>query len=209
MQLIKNLLTIAAIGTIVVSTTAWPEGEMVEDYATDSSGAAGKNAYGECWRTSYRDTTDKREECGYEKPKPAPVVKSREAVVKATTVDEKIAISAGVLFTLDSAELSDEGKSIIDERIAKYRGKVKRSMDIEVIGHTDSSGSQAYNQKLSERRAKNVADYLEQQTDIPHTAIKFMGKGESEPFASNDTAEGRAANRRVEVRLQGIIVITQ
>jgi len=71
---------------------------------------------------------------------------------------------------------------------------------IEVSGHTDSTGSEAYNQSLSERRAASVADYLVAQ-GIDRRRILHQGFGESRPVASNATAEGRQRNRRVELRL--------
>jgi OOP family OmpA-OmpF porin len=78
---------------------------------------------------------------------------------------------------------------------------LKRHSDlkVEIAGHTDSQGDDVYNQGLSERRAQAVADYL-----IAHGAnganITVKGYGESEPVADNGTMEGRAANRRVELR---------
>jgi len=75
---------------------------------------------------------------------------------------------------------------------------------IDVIGHTDSKGSQEYNQRLSEKRAKSVARYLETQAVISQRVVAD-GMGESDPIASNDTSEGRAMNRRVEIKLKPII----
>ena len=69
-----------------------------------------------------------------------------------------------------------------------------------VDGHTDSIGSDAYNQKLSVRRAQAVADYLEK-GGIAASRMTVKGFGESQPVASNDTAEGRAENRRVELKI--------
>jgi len=70
-----------------------------------------------------------------------------------------------------------------------------------VVGHTDSIGSAAYNQGLSERRAQAVAAYLEEITNITDNNIDVTGRGENDPAASNDTTEGRAANRRVVIIL--------
>jgi outer membrane protein OmpA-like peptidoglycan-associated protein len=71
---------------------------------------------------------------------------------------------------------------------------------IDVIGHTDSRGSDAYNQDLSERRAIAVSNYLVSR-GVNQARLAAFGQGESQPVASNDTAEGRAANRRVELRI--------
>ncbi|MNH40347.1 Outer membrane porin F precursor [compost metagenome] len=69
-----------------------------------------------------------------------------------------------------------------------------------MVGHTDSVGSDAYNQALSERRASSVAEYLLSQGVAPNK-ITSEGKGESQPIADNETEEGRAKNRRVELHI--------
>jgi len=69
---------------------------------------------------------------------------------------------------------------------------------LEVGGHTDSSGSASYNQKLSVERAKSVANYLLQR-NVPSSRLRVVGYGESSPIASNKTKEGRAENRRAEL----------
>ncbi len=69
---------------------------------------------------------------------------------------------------------------------------------VEIVGHTDSNGSEAYNQTLSEQRAQSVADYLISQ-GVESSRISSSGEGEMNPKASNDTPEGRMENRRVEV----------
>jgi outer membrane protein OmpA-like peptidoglycan-associated protein len=73
-------------------------------------------------------------------------------------------------------------------------------VSIKVIGHTDSQGTEAYNQALSERRASSVAAYLLQQGLAP-SKLTSEGRGESQPLADNDTEEGRAENRRVELHI--------
>ena len=83
--------------------------------------------------------------------------------------------------------------------------KAYPSTAIDVLGHTDSTGSDAYNQTLSERRARSVADVLIA-NGVQPVRIATRGYGETQPIASNDTEEGRAANRRVEIR---IVPVTQ
>jgi len=70
-----------------------------------------------------------------------------------------------------------------------------------IIGHTDSVGPEAYNQKLSERRAQAVADYFATEGEVPQQTLQVSGRGESEPIASNDTDAGRAQNRRVVIEV--------
>jgi OOP family OmpA-OmpF porin len=99
-----------------------------------------------------------------------------------------------VQFKLDSAELTDAGKAVLDEAAAELNRL--KFVSGTVIGHTDSSGSDAYNQKLSERRAQTVSAYL-QGKGIAVGRLNASGAGESQPVADNKTAEGRAQNRRV------------
>ena len=136
------------------------------------------------------------------------VVANQTAVSVTATVDDYIALTGAVLFALDSAELSEDGRAIIDERIAKYRGKVQNTMDIEVIGYSDSTGDAAHNQELSLQRAQTVANYIEMQTDIPHTEIKVIGKGSSEADTTSTeiSQESQALDRRVVIHFQGIIL---
>ena len=136
------------------------------------------------------------------------IVANQTAVSVTSTVDDYIELTGAVLFAHDSAELSDDGKAVIDERIAKYRGKVKNTMDIEVIGYADITGKEAYNNELSLKRAQAVADYIEVQTDIPHTEIKVIGMGSSEAGVDMalGTEESLALDRRVVVHFQGVVI---
>jgi outer membrane protein OmpA-like peptidoglycan-associated protein len=111
-----------------------------------------------------------------------------------------IANMSDVLFRSGSFELLPGAR----ERLAKVSGIVLAypSLHVAVEGHTDSVGSNEYNQDLSEHRAQSVRDYFVQQ-GIPASAIEARGFGKSEPIASNDTAEGRQQNRRVELVLSG------
>jgi outer membrane protein OmpA-like peptidoglycan-associated protein len=91
-----------------------------------------------------------------------------------------------------------EARSQLDSLMAKLQSA--DVVSIKVIGHTDSQGSDAYNQKLSERRASSVAAYLLSQGVAPNK-LTSEGRGESQPVADNDTEEGRAQNRRVELHI--------
>ncbi len=111
-----------------------------------------------------------------------------------------VANMSDVLFRSGSFELLPGAR----ERLAKVSGIVLAypSLHVAVEGHTDSVGSDEYNQDLSEHRAQSVRDYFVQQ-GIRASAIEFRGFGKSQPIASNDTAEGRQQNRRVELVLSG------
>ncbi|HZD08210.1 MAG TPA: OmpA family protein, partial [Candidatus Limnocylindrales bacterium] len=111
-----------------------------------------------------------------------------------------IANMSDVLFKTGSFELLSGAR----ERLAKVSGIViaHPGLHLEVEGHTDAVGGDDYNQKLSENRAQAVRDYLIQQ-GIPDNAIVSRGLGKTQPVATNDTAEGRQQNRRVELVLSG------
>jgi outer membrane protein OmpA-like peptidoglycan-associated protein len=102
----------------------------------------------------------------------------------------------GPQFDFDKATLKPDGKRMVDEAVRVM--KDKPDLRVSVEGHTDSVGSDAYNQRLSERRAKAVSDYLISQ-GIDDSRISVEGFGESKPVASNESAAGRAENRRVEI----------
>jgi OOP family OmpA-OmpF porin len=117
-----------------------------------------------------------------------------------TPVASKVVFNADTFFDFDKSTLKPEGRKILDQVADQTR-----SINLETIiavGHTDSIGTEAYNQKLSERRAASVKSYLVSK-GVPADRIYTEGKGESQPIASNKTAEGRAKNRRVEIEIVG------
>lgn len=110
----------------------------------------------------------------------------------------KVTFDSGILFAVDSSTLSDASK----EEIAKLAEVLKKYEETNIMfsGHTDATGTEEYNQKLSEERAKSVAEYAAF-IGVDAERMTIVGQGESEPIATNDTAEGRAQNRRVEVAI--------
>jgi OOP family OmpA-OmpF porin len=103
-------------------------------------------------------------------------------------------------FAFDSAELKPEMKALLDDVAAKIEAS-PGDETIQVIGYTDSTGPEEYNLGLSERRAQSAADYLIEQ-GVAADRVSTMGMGESDPVADNSTREGRAMNRRVEIKTQ-------
>jgi outer membrane protein OmpA-like peptidoglycan-associated protein len=105
-----------------------------------------------------------------------------------------------VLFDYDRATLKPGAR----EKLARVAGVLLTypGLELEVEGHTDSMGTDEYNQGLSERRAASVRDYLVSQ-GIPQATIEAMGFGESRPVVGNETASGRQRNRRVELIVSG------
>ena len=108
----------------------------------------------------------------------------------------------GLLFDTESSAVSAEDGSRIDQAIAQFKSlpdDVEAQTRIEIVGHTDNTGSDAYNQALSERRAEAVKAWVVAQGVNP-ALITTSGKGESEPADDNSTKEGRQNNRRVVIR---------
>jgi outer membrane protein OmpA-like peptidoglycan-associated protein len=109
-----------------------------------------------------------------------------------------VTFESGLLFPYDSDVLTDAARTNLTN-LAQNIGKFPDT-DLLVVGHTDATGSDTYNQALSERRARAAANYLISQ-GVSSSRIRTMGLGESEPKASNETSEGQAQNRRVEVAI--------
>ena len=134
-------------------------------------------------------------------PAPAPAAAApAPAPAPAPVAAQKVTYAADAFFDFDKSVLKPEGRAKLDDLVSKIK-----DINLEVIiavGHTDSVGSDAYNQRLSVRRAEAVKAYLVSK-GIERNRIYTEGKGEKQPIADNRTAEGRAKNRRVEVEVVG------
>ncbi|VXC79044.1 putative outer membrane lipoprotien [Pseudomonas sp. 8Z] len=111
----------------------------------------------------------------------------------------QLVMPGNITFATDSAQISSSFYKPLNDLANSLRQYNQNS--IEVVGHTDSTGSHAYNMDLSQRRAQGVADYLLAQGVDP-SRMSTRGMGPDQPVASNDTVDGRAQNRRVEVTLR-------
>lgn len=130
----------------------------------------------------------------------APPVAAPAVVPVAPPAATKVTYAADAFFDFDKSVIKPAGKEKLDDLI----GKIK-DINLEVIiavGHTDSVGSDSYNQKLSVRRSEAVKAYLVSK-GIEKNRVYTEGKGEKQPVADNKTAEGRAKNRRVEIEVVG------
>ncbi len=110
-----------------------------------------------------------------------------------------VQLTSDILFDFNSSALRPDSRSTLDQLGSNFRQYPDNRILVE--GHTDSVGSDAFNQKLSEQRASSVADYLIDR-GVPASNVIVYGFGEARPKASNDTAEGRQLNRRVEIHIQ-------
>jgi outer membrane protein OmpA-like peptidoglycan-associated protein len=131
-------------------------------------------------------------------PVPTPVVVAAAPPPPPPPVTRKRIVLRGVYFDFDRAEIRADARPVLDEaiRVLKEEGGV----NVVAEGHTDNVGGDEYNQGLSLRRAAAVKDYLVAGT-IPDQRVQVTGFGETLPVASNDTEDGRAQNRRVELRV--------
>ena len=130
----------------------------------------------------------------------APGAAGAAAPAPAPAAATKVTYAADAFFDFNKAVLKAEGKAKLDDLVGKVKG-----INLEVIiavGHTDSVGSDAYNQKLSVRRADAVKTYLVSK-GIEKNRVYTEGKGEKQPVADNSTDAGRAKNRRVEIEVVG------
>ena len=121
--------------------------------------------------------------------------KIKEAEVQRVGEGINLTFKSGVLFATDSYELNSAAR----QTLAKVTDVLVKNDDVNILieGHTDNTGTDAYNQTLSERRARAVSDFLVAQ-GIKSARLKTTGYGKTQPKVSNDTEEGRATNRRVE-----------
>ncbi|HSU76802.1 MAG TPA: OmpA family protein [Burkholderiales bacterium] len=221
MKVIKNLL-IAALAALASPSFA----QMVSNdgYARDASTVVVKNPFGLCWRSGQWADTKAIADCDpdlvpkpvqraeaparaaapavapalVEAPRPVPV----PIAVAAIPVPARQSITLGADASFDSgkADLKPEGQAKLDQLVAKLKQIDFDS--ITVTGHTDNVGADAFNQKLSQRRADAVKVYFGKH-GIDQSKIKTAGRGKSSPVADNKTAQGRARNRRVEVVISG------
>ena len=218
------LLALSSMSALVFAADNAPK----KGYLTDSQNGVVKSNFGLCWHTGFWTPADAVEGCdGMLKkaaiplvtplpaPAPAPYVDTPlstseapapapapapAAAVAVVPSSEKITFEADTFFDFDKSVLKPAGKTKLNDLASKLQG-----IDIEVVvatGHTDSVGSDAYNIKLSLRRANAVKAFLVSK-GIPADRIFTAGKGEGTPVASNKTRDGRAKNRRVEVEVVG------
>ena len=212
--LISFTLASASADDVITSP---PDNSNSGAYLTDSAGNAIRGSAGYCWRAGiWTPTLANLVGCDGVMAKALPVTSPAEApeelatsptetdvipeqaIVSTSTYEasEKISFDTETLFDFDKTALKNEGKQRLNLLAARLMDGVVQV--VVALGHTDSLGTQTYNQLLSEKRARAVADYLNNK-GIPNEKIFTEGRGGSRPIASNSSETGRAMNRRVEI----------
>ena len=211
---VASLFATAALATSMAG--AFAQSSNQDNWLNGSGGLPWKNGTNElCWRDGFWTPATAHPDCDgalkpppapmapMAAPEPAPMAKPAPAPAPAPApqpTTEKVTFAADAFFEFDKSTLKPEGKAKLDDLVSKMGG-----IALEVIiavGHTDSVGSDAYNQKLSVRRSEAVKAYLVSK-GVEKNRVYTEGKGEKQPVADNKTAEGRAKNRRVEIEVVG------
>ncbi len=198
------LFATAALATAAgAQVKAADGGKTIDNWQNGSGELVWKNGTNElCWRDANWTPATAAAACDGALVKAAAAAPAAAAPAAAApaAVASKVTFAADAFFDFDKSVLKPEGKAKLDDLVSKVQG-----INLEVIvavGHTDSVGSDAYNQKLSERRAQAVKAYLESK-GIDKSRVYTEGKGEKQPVADNKTKDGRAKNRRVEIEVVG------
>ncbi|MEL7464501.1 MAG: OmpA family protein [Pseudomonadota bacterium] len=184
----ENVAGGAAVGAILGAVTGALIGDRTGAIVGAGVGAVAGGAVG-----AYLDEQQKELERNLE---------GTGATVVNTGEELLVNLPSEVTFDFDEAAIKPEFRQPLAE-VASTLAEFEASA-VDIIGHTDSVGSDAYNQTLSERRAESVAGFLTQRGVIRERIVAF-GEGETRPIATNDTPEGRAQNRRVEIKITPIV----
>ncbi|MDE2430993.1 MAG: OmpA family protein [Burkholderiales bacterium] len=211
----KNLVKLVIAASAVASFSASAQQDIMANkphsaYVQDGRGVIARDPFGLCWRTGYWTPADAVPGCDAPLVKPAPPAPAPAPVAAPAPApkpmappaptSEKVTFAADAFFDFDKSILKPEAKVKLDDMASKLK-----SINLEVViavGHTDSVGTDAYNQKLSIRRAEAVKSYLVSK-GIEANRVYTEGKGKKQPVADNKTAAGRAKNRRVEIEVVG------
>jgi OOP family OmpA-OmpF porin len=199
---ITSLMAIVAATALTANMAIAHEGGKAGSaYLGSAGGHVVLDSSGKCVYTSSWSKETATKECNPELfPEPVAQAAPPPPAPPPQPVYEKVTISATALFDFDSDALKDDGKAAIQELADSIKAKGGSVVDVDVIGHTDSTGPEEYNEQLSLRRATSVKNYLVEQ-GIDAGIIDVSGKGESMPIADNGTRDGRAQNRRVEINV--------
>ena len=220
---VASIIATAATAALTLSPGAFAQSTTVDNWV-NSTGITWKNGTNEhCWRDANWTPATAAENCDgaikkavaapvappapapvapAPKPAPAPIATPAPVPVPvpAAPVSEKVTFAADAFFDTAKSVIKPEGKAKLDDLVSKM-GAINLEVII-AVGHTDSVGGDAYNQKLSVRRSEAVKAYLTGK-GVEKNRVYTEGKGEKQPVADNKTREGKAKNRRVEIEVVG------
>jgi len=188
-------------------TVASGSGFAATGYVDDSGEGIVRTGSGDCLHTGRWGEENFIEECD-------PVAKAEVAAVQTVMVKElkPITLAADALFAFDSADLTAEGRSRLDQVVGSLTAKQLENKQIEITGYTDRIGPESYNQTLSERRAQAVRDHLVSK-GLPADAISTQGLGTAKPVVGCEGERGAqlidclAPNRRTEIEFSAMEII--
>lgn len=201
----RTLLLVAALA---LPTIAMDANAQTSGYVMDQRGAVVKSGFGLCWRTGFWTPAMATEECDPDlvpkkpvapkpapkaaPPAPAPKAAPPKPAARIAPVGEKVTLSADSLFDFDKSVIRPDGKTKLDDLV----GRIKTiNLDTVIaIGHTDRFGSDAYNMKLSQRRAEAVKAYLVSK-GVPANRIHTEGKGEKQPVTKPGSCKGKKSTK--------------
>jgi outer membrane protein OmpA-like peptidoglycan-associated protein len=193
------LITILALASAVgCATTAQVDEKIAQAQAQTDTKIEGIAGQVEDLQEKQRATDAKLDELS--KSAQEALTRANEAgmIAKGKVVFEQTLSDDTVKFKSDSFELTDEAKAALDSLAGRIKG-LNRGVYIEIQGHTDSRGSESYNDMLAQNRAEAVRRYLNRQHSLPLPRMSTISYGESMPLADNGTRDGRSQNRRVVV----------
>ena len=223
MKKLNKVAVLFASAALAAPIAVFAQAKSIDNWRATDGATVWKNGTNElCWRDTNWTPATAAENCdGAVAPKPvappvappaaqppkpatptAPAAPPKPATPPAPAAPsvEKVTFAADAFFDVDKAILKPEAKAKLDDLVSKTKG-----INLEVIiavGHTDSDGSDAYNQKLSVKRAEAVKAYLVTK-GVEKNRVYTEGKGEKQPVADNKTKEGKAKNRRTEIEVVG------
>ncbi|MDP1705976.1 MAG: OmpA family protein [Sulfurimicrobium sp.] len=193
-------ITLALVLSLSFSGAAFAHSVEKEGYLIDTRGNVVKNNFKECWRTGYWTPAMAIAECDPDLVKKEPKAAAAPAAAAAAAAGpekpafDKITLQAETLFDFDKAVVRADGKQKLNDEVV---GKMKQYPQVEVVlvtGHADRIGTEKYNQKLSERRAAAVKDYLVSQ-GIEAGRIETAAKGEAEPVVACSDVKGKESGK--------------